>query len=64
MPPRLKNLGFANMVVGPLVALVNVYNKAVVTGRVPRRLIGQESRDGKIPARVYPVFRDWETAPW
>ena len=40
MPLRLKNLGFANMVVGPLVAVGQRLHKAVETGRVPRRLIG------------------------
>ncbi len=38
-------------------------HKALETYRVPRRLIGQESRDGKIPARVFPVFRDREELP-
>ena len=28
-------------------------HKALETYRVPKRLIGQESRDGKIPARVF-----------
>ena len=36
---------------------------ALETYRVPRRLIGQQSRDGKIPARVFPVFRDREELP-
>jgi hypothetical protein len=38
-------------------------HKALETYRVPRRLIGQESRDGKIPPRVYPIFRDREELP-
>ncbi|HSV64261.1 MAG TPA: TIR domain-containing protein, partial [Chthoniobacterales bacterium] len=38
-------------------------HKALETYRVPRRLIGKESRDGKIPARVFPVFRDREELP-
>jgi hypothetical protein len=32
-------------------------HKALETYRVPRRLIGKESRDGKIPARLFPIFR-------
>src|SRR5262245_52923790 len=31
--------------------------------RVPRRLIGRESRDGKVPARIFPIFRDREELP-
>jgi WD40 repeat protein len=38
-------------------------HKALETYRIPRRLIGKESRDGKIPARVFPVFRDREELP-
>jgi len=38
-------------------------HKSLETYHVPRRLIGQESRDGKIPARVFPVFRDREELP-
>lgn len=38
-------------------------HKALETYRVPRRLIGKESRDGKIPPRVFPVFRDREELP-
>jgi MTH538 TIR-like domain (DUF1863) len=28
--------------------------------RVPRRLVGREGRDGPIPRRLFPVFRDQE----
>lgn len=38
-------------------------HKALETYRVPRRLIGRESRDGNIPPRVFPVFRDREELP-
>jgi WD40 repeat protein/ketosteroid isomerase-like protein len=38
-------------------------HKALETYRVPRRLIGRDSRDGKVPARVYPIFRDREELP-
>lgn len=38
-------------------------HKGLETYRVPRRLIGKESRDGKVPERVYPVFRDREELP-
>ena len=38
-------------------------HKALETYRVPRRLIGKESRDGKVPERVYPIFRDREELP-
>jgi len=38
-------------------------HKALETYRVPRRLIGKETRDGKVPERVYPVFRDREELP-
>src|SRR5213078_3594507 len=31
--------------------------------RVPRRLVGKETRDGKVPERVYPIFRDREELP-
>ena len=31
--------------------------------RVPRRLIGRETRDGTIPARLFPVFRDRDELP-
>lgn len=38
-------------------------HKALETYRVPRRLVGKESRDGKVPERVYPIFRDREELP-
>ena len=38
-------------------------HKALETYRVPRRFIGRESRDGKIPARLFPIFRDREELP-
>ena len=38
-------------------------HKALETYRLPRRLIGKESRDGKVPQRVYPIFRDREELP-
>jgi MTH538 TIR-like domain (DUF1863)/WD domain, G-beta repeat len=38
-------------------------HKAIETYRVPRRLVGKESRDGKIPERLFPVFRDREELP-
>src|SRR5437879_6107303 len=38
-------------------------HKALETYRIPRRLVGKESRDGKVPERVYPIFRDREELP-
>lgn len=38
-------------------------HKALETYRVPRRLVGKESRDGKIPPRLFPIFRDREELP-
>jgi len=38
-------------------------HKVLETYRVPRRLIGRESRDGTIPPRLYPIFRDREELP-
>src|SRR5262249_53265067 len=38
-------------------------HKALETYRVPRRLVGKESRDGKIPERLFPIFRDREELP-
>jgi hypothetical protein len=35
-------------------------HKALETYRFPRRIVGTESRDGKVPQRVYPIFRDRE----
>ncbi|HVT36387.1 MAG TPA: toll/interleukin-1 receptor domain-containing protein, partial [Nevskiaceae bacterium] len=33
------------------------------TYRVPRRLVGRTSRDGQVPARLFPVFRDRDELP-
>jgi hypothetical protein len=38
-------------------------HKALETYRVPGRLIGRESRDGTVPPRVFPIFRDREELP-
>lgn len=38
-------------------------HKALETYRVPSRLVGKESRDGRIPARLFPIFRDREELP-
>ena len=38
-------------------------HKALETYRVPRRLVGMSNRDGKIPARLSPVFIDREELP-
>jgi hypothetical protein len=38
-------------------------HKALETYRVPRRLVGKDSRNGKIPARLFPIFRDREELP-
>lgn len=38
-------------------------HRALETYRVPRRLVGHEVRDGKIPERIIPVFRDREELP-
>src|SRR5436190_262292 len=38
-------------------------HRALETYRVPRRLVGKDSRDGKVPERVYPIFRDREELP-
>ena len=35
-------------------------HKALETYRVPKRLAGHESRDGVVPRRLFPVFRDRE----
>jgi WD40 repeat protein len=31
--------------------------------QVPRRLVGRETRDGKVPERLFPVFRDVDELP-
>jgi WD40 repeat protein len=36
---------------------------ALETYRVPKSLVGRPSRDGAIPARLYPIFRDREELP-
>ena len=38
-------------------------HKALETYRIPRRLVGKESRGGKIPDRLFPIFRDREELP-
>lgn len=37
--------------------------RAIETYRVPRRLVGRPSRDGAVPRRLFPVFRDREELP-
>ena len=38
-------------------------HKALERYKVPSRLVGQESRDGKVPKRPFPIFRDREELP-
>jgi WD40 repeat protein len=38
-------------------------HKALETYRVPRRLVGKASRDGTVPDRLFPIFRDREELP-
>ena len=38
-------------------------HKSLETYKVPKQLIGQETQDGIVPKRVYPVFRDREELP-
>lgn len=38
-------------------------HKALETYQVPRRLVGRESRDGGVPPRLFPIFRDREELP-
>lgn len=38
-------------------------HKTLETYRVPRRLVGRASRDGVVPKRLYPIFRDREELP-
>ena len=38
-------------------------HKSLETYRVPKALVGRPSRNGKVPARVFPVFRDREELP-
>src|SRR3954467_3428928 len=37
--------------------------KSLETYRVPRRLVGRDTRSGKVPARLIPVFRDRDELP-
>ena len=37
--------------------------RAIENYRVPRRLVGRQSRDGAVPRRLFPVFRDREELP-
>lgn len=38
-------------------------HKAIEGYQVPRRLVGREGRDGPLPRRLFPVFRDREELP-
>jgi WD40 repeat protein len=38
-------------------------HKALETYTVPRRLVGKPSREGTVPNRIYPIFRDREELP-
>lgn len=38
-------------------------HRALERYRVPGRLVGRPSRDGKVPKRLYPIFRDREELP-
>jgi len=38
-------------------------HRALETFRIPRRLRGKPSRDGMVPKRIFPVFRDREELP-
>ena len=38
-------------------------HRALETYRVPKRLVGTSGRDGEIPARLFPIFRDREELP-
>jgi tetratricopeptide (TPR) repeat protein len=44
-------------------ALGEWLHRALETYRVPKRLVGQATRMGKVPARIAPVFRDREELP-
>ena len=37
--------------------------RSIENYRVPRRLVGRPSRDGSVPRRLFPVFRDREELP-
>jgi hypothetical protein len=41
----------------------NWLHKSFESYRVPKRLVGQSGRDGAIPAKLFPVFRDREELP-
>ena len=38
-------------------------HRSIETYRVPSRLVGRDSRNGKVPSRLFPVFRDREELP-
>jgi WD40 repeat protein len=38
-------------------------HRSIETYRTPRGLVGQPSRDGKVPQRLFPVFRDRDELP-
>jgi len=38
-------------------------HKALETYRIPSKLVGRESRDGVVPKRIFPIFRDREELP-
>src|SRR5579884_1014926 len=38
-------------------------HKALETYRVPKALVGRPSRDGVVPAHIFPIFRDREELP-
>ncbi|MDD3447362.1 MAG: toll/interleukin-1 receptor domain-containing protein, partial [Zavarzinia sp.] len=44
-------------------AFAGKLHRFVETWRTPRRLTGGEGRDGAVPARLFPVFRDREELP-
>lgn len=44
-------------------ALATWLHRALETYRVPRRLVGQATHMGRVPARIAPVFRDREELP-
>jgi WD40 repeat protein len=41
----------------------NWLHKALETYKVPRALVGTEGRDGEVPRRAFPIFRDREELP-
>ncbi|MGB0852928.1 MAG: toll/interleukin-1 receptor domain-containing protein [Pikeienuella sp.] len=44
-------------------AFASRLHKRIEAWRTPARLVGIPSRDGKVPARLFPVFRDREELP-